>query len=48
MSGVLKNQRHELSAQAIARGEMADKAYELAGYAPNQPNAARLKANESL
>jgi phage terminase small subunit len=46
--GILKNPKHELFAQGLAKGETNDRAYELAGYAPNHPNAARLKASASL
>lgn len=45
---VLPNQRHEAFAQAIAKGKSADEAYQLAGYAENRGNAARLKANERI
>ena len=44
----LKNQRHELFAQAIASGKTADEAYQDAGYKENRGNAARLNANESI
>jgi hypothetical protein len=46
--GVLKNQRHELFAQALAKGATADAAYAEAGYSPNRGNATRLNANESV
>jgi phage terminase small subunit len=45
---VLPNQRHEAFAQALAKGKSADEAYQLAGYAENRGNAARLKANERI
>ena len=44
----LKNQRRELFAQALARGNTADDAYAQAGFSPNRGNAARLKANEDI
>lgn len=44
----LANAKHELFAQALARGETADAAYRTAGYAPNRGNAATLKANQSI
>ena len=44
----LKNQRRELFAQALARGNTADDAYAEAGFSPNRGNAARLKANEDI
>jgi hypothetical protein len=44
----LKNQRRELFAQALARGNTADHAYAEAGFSPNRGNAARLKANDSI
>jgi phage terminase small subunit len=44
----LKNQRRELFAQALARGNTTDDAYAEAGFSPNRGNAARLKANESI
>lgn len=44
----LKNQRHELFAQSIAKGKTADEAYQEAGYKPNRGNAATLKANQSI
>lgn len=39
---VLKNPKHERFAQELAKGKTATEAYVLAGYKPNQPNAARL------
>ncbi len=45
---ILANAKHELFAQAIAKGETADAAYKLAGYAANRGNAATLKANQSV
>lgn len=44
----LKNQRRELFAQALARGNKTDDAYTEAGFSPNRGNAARLKANEDI
>jgi hypothetical protein len=44
----LKNQRRELFAQALARGNTTDDAYAQAGFSPNRGNAARLKANEDI
>ena len=44
----LSNQRHELFAQALAKGETATAAYEAAGYEPNDGNAARLKGNDRV
>jgi phage terminase small subunit len=44
----LENRRHELFAQALARGETATAAYAAAGYAPNDGNAIRLKGNERI
>jgi hypothetical protein len=44
----LKNQRRELFAQALARGNTTDDAYAEAGFSPNRGNAARLKANEDI
>ena len=45
---VLPNSRHEAFAQALAKGRTADEAYQLAGYAENRGNAARLKSNERI
>ncbi len=45
---MLKNQRHERFAQAIAAGKTADEAYVTAGYKPNRGNACELKAKESI
>lgn len=44
----LPNAKHERFAQALAKGETATAAYVLAGYAPNDGNAARLKGNERI
>lgn len=45
---VLDNPRHERFAQEIAKGCSATEAYALAGYKPNQPNAARLISNDMV
>jgi hypothetical protein len=45
---ILENERHELFAQALAKGETATKAYELAGFKPSRKNASRLRANEGI
>jgi phage terminase small subunit len=45
---VLKNQRHELFAQSIAKGKTQAEAYEIAGYKPSEPNASRLTSNEKV
>jgi hypothetical protein len=45
---VLKNQHWELFAQEIAKGSTATKAYETAGYARSNKNAARLKAKDEI
>ena len=42
----LQNAKHELFAQELAKGETADKAYQLAGYKENRHNACRLKTND--
>lgn len=44
----LTNRKHELFAQALAKGETADAAYVNAGYRANRGNAATLKANQSV
>lgn len=46
--GALTNRKHELFAQALAKGETADAAYVSAGYRANRGNAATLKANQSV
>jgi hypothetical protein len=43
--GVLKNNRHELFAQALAKGETQVAAYEQAGYIAHDGAAARLCGN---
>jgi hypothetical protein len=45
---ILKNSRHELFAQEIAKGKSASEAYQNAGYRPSRKNASRLKANEDI
>lgn len=44
----LANHKHELFAQALAKGETADAAYIAAGYKENRHNASRLKTNEHI
>jgi len=44
----LENQRHELFAQALAKGMTADAAYSEAGYKPDRKNAARLTTNDDV
>ena len=45
---ILENERWELFAQALAKGETATRAYETAGYHGSRSNAARLRANEHI
>jgi hypothetical protein len=45
---VLQDPKHEAFAQALARGQTADKAYVEAGYKPNRGNASTLKAKQSI
>lgn len=45
---VLKNAKHELFAQALAKGMSAIHAYEAAGYKPDRGAASRLSANVSI
>lgn len=45
---VLKNQRHEIFAQAIASGETQEAAYRKAGYKPNASNASTLNRNQQV
>jgi phage terminase small subunit len=45
---VLKNAKHELFAQALAKGMSAIRAYEAAGYKPDRGAASRLSANVSI
>lgn len=44
----LANRKHELFAQALAKGEPASQAYVSAGYRYNEGNAVRLKGNEKV
>jgi len=48
VGGVLSNRRHELFAQAMAKGESASAAYVSAGFKANDGNAIRLKGNERV
>lgn len=45
---VLRNQRHELFAQGLAKGLPASTAYADAGFKPHEGNASRLSANEKV
>jgi hypothetical protein len=45
---VLKNARHELFCQNLAKGMTQDRAYAEAGYKPNRHNATRLNTNEAI
>jgi phage terminase small subunit len=45
---VLKNQRHELFAQALASGKNATDAYELAGYKRSHSNGPALARTEEI
>jgi len=45
---ILKNQRWEIFAQEIAKGETASKAYQTAGFRPSRKNASRLRAREDV
>lgn len=45
---ILENERYELFAQSLARGETATKAYSDAGYKPSRKNAWRLKTNKDV
>jgi len=45
---ILKNPKHELFAQEIAKGHSATEAYVLAGYSHNEGNAGRLNRNEQV
>lgn len=45
---VLKNAKHERFAQELAKGKTATEAYVLAGYKPNDGNAATLKGNQRI
>lgn len=44
----LSNPKHELFAQALAKGKTADEAYKLAGYAASRSNAAVLRTNQNI
>lgn len=44
----LKNAKHELFAQALAKGMTALEAYSSAGYSPSDKNAQRLKCYEGV
>jgi phage terminase small subunit len=44
----LKNGKHELFAQGLAKGKSQAEAYEDAGYAPSEPNASRLTRNDKV
>ena len=46
--GILKNPRHELFAQELAKGKSATEAYTLAGYKACRQNAARLTTNDDI
>ena len=45
---VLGNPKHELFAQALARGKSQSDAYAEAGYKPSEPNASRLTRNDKV
>src|ERR1017187_876359 len=45
---VLKNVKHELSAQEIAKGATLERAYVLAGYKPDAKNADRLTKKDGV
>lgn len=44
----LKNQRHELFAQALAKGKTGDEAYAAAGFSRDRRNASRLTTNDAI
>jgi hypothetical protein len=44
----IKNPKHELFAQALAKGMSQVDAYEAAGYEPDMPNAQRLTRNDKV
>ena len=44
----LQNPKHERFAQELAKGKTATEAYILAGYKPNDGNAATLKGNQRI
>lgn len=45
---VLKNRKHELFAQELAKGKSEVEAYELAGYKPDDGNASRLTGDDRI
>jgi hypothetical protein len=45
---ILSNARQEKFARALAEGKSATEAYEIAGYTPNDGNAARMKGNDRV
>jgi hypothetical protein len=45
---ILKNERHELFAQELAKGKSASEAYVSAGFKPSRHNASRLRTNETV
>lgn len=45
---ILKDPRHELFAQNLAKGKTASEAYVLAGFRKNDSNASRLNRNERV
>ncbi len=45
---ILKNARHELFAQNVAKGMSATAAHVMAGYKPNGPNAGRMTKNDEI
>jgi hypothetical protein len=45
---ILTNPKHELFAQALAKGENSSKAYVSAGFKDSRANASRLKANSNI
>jgi hypothetical protein len=46
--GILKNPRHELFAQELAKGKSASEAYTLAGYKACRQNASRLSSHDDI
>lgn len=46
--GVLKNPKHELFAQEVAKRTALERAYEMAGYSPDPKNAARLTKKDAV
>lgn len=45
---VLRNNKHEAFAQALAGGKSATEAYAIAGFSPNRQNAARLTTKDDV